>query len=354
MKINWKRLTGYVLLFVLLSFLFWFHHRRVYLFLLFAMGVAFVVSLAMLYRGFPMPAFRLVPDEEVVSVGDTARVRFVIACKQFCFFPRITVRYSIGNLGEEARHFLMDSYSASRGKQEYDFEVTLAYCGVYRIVCEEIWVYDPFGFFARRPGAMPAGDILVLPQRIWEKFPAEKESLFSMEDAESDPNAGQDVSEIKELRGYREGDPLSRVHWKLSTKSPELIVKEYAGLAGVCLAIACPGDYAELRTMTDYYEMLYCLGSCFLEEEQFFELVYQSRGEEQPVTVRIDNAYDFRNSIQEMYYHLEPVSATELKEVYESSENKKARLLILSASFADASLEELAEYHGIRLFGPSL
>ena len=81
-------------------------------------------------------------------------------------------------------------------------------------------------------------------------------------------------------------------------------MKEYAGLAGVCLAIACCGDYDGLRSMTDYYEMLYSLGEQFLEEEQFFELVYQSPGEERLVMMRIDNAFDFKNTIQDMYYHL--------------------------------------------------
>ena len=352
MKSNWKRLTGFVLLFALLCFLFWFHHRRIYLLLLFAMGVSFAVSLAMLYRGFPLPDFTLVPGEEVVSLGDTTGIRFRITCKRFCMFPRITVRYSIGNIGEDKKHFLTDSYSASAGEQEYGFSVKLTYCGVYRITCEEIRVYDPFGFFAKGPEEMPTADILVLPERIWEEFPVEKESLFSREDAETDPNAGQDVSEIKELREYREGDPLTKVHWKLSTKSTELIVKEYAGLAGVCLAIACCGDYDGLRSMTDYYEMLYSLGEQFLEEEQFFELVYQSPGEERLVMMRIDNAFDFKNTIQDMYYHLTPVSAYEIKEIYES-ENKKARLLFLSATPPEDSCEELAEYHNIRLYGQS-
>ena len=41
-------------------------------------------------------------------------------------------------------------------------------------------------------------------------------------------DAGE-VSSIAELRGWREGDALNRVHWKLSARARKLIVKEYAG-----------------------------------------------------------------------------------------------------------------------------
>lgn len=349
MKINWKRLTGYILLFFVLAFLFWFHKRRFYLFLLFAMSVALISSLYVFYKHFQMPEFVLKPGNEVITLGDVTRMRFLIQCKGYYPFSKIVVRYSMENTREEKKHFLCDSYSAFHGQNEYGFDVGLSFCGVYRVSCVEIWVYDCFGLFAKKPKDLPTADILVLPERIGERFSMEKETLSSKEDTYSDPNAGHDVSEIKELREYREGDVLSKVHWKLSTKSEELIVKEYVRLAGVCLAVACAGDFLNLRSMTEYYEMLYALGLQFLEEEQYFEILYMSKTEGSLVTVRIDNSYDFRNCIQDMYYHLESVSAQEIKEVYES-ENKKARLLFLTVAPMDSTYGELAEYHNIGLY----
>lgn len=349
MKINWKRLTGYVLLFFVLAFFFWFHRRRFYLLLLFAMVMAFLSSFAILRKNFRMPEFLLKAGQEVISLGDTTKARFLIQCNGYYPFSKIAVRYSVVNTREEKKHFLTDSYSAFHGQNEFGFDIKLSFCGIYRVTCEEIWVYDCFGLFAKKPTDLPYADILVLPERVNEQFPIEKETLFSKEDIYSDPNAGQDVSEIKELREYREGDVLSKVHWKLSTKSEELIVKEYARLAGVCLAVACAGDFTELKSMTEYYEMLYTLGLQFLEEEQYFELLYMSKSEGSLVSVRIDNSYDFKNCIQDMYYHLESVSAQELKEAYEA-ENRKARLLFLSVASMDSTYGQLAEYHNIGLY----
>lgn len=39
---------------------------------------------------------------------------------------------------------------------------------------------------------------------------------------------GQDVSEVAGLRGYAEGDSLGSIHWKLSSKLDNLIVREFA------------------------------------------------------------------------------------------------------------------------------
>lgn len=47
---------------------------------------------------------------------------------------------------------------------------------------------------------------------------------------------GQDVSEVAGLRGYAEGDSLGSIHWKLSSKLDNLIVREFA----------CPANYSVL------------------------------------------------------------------------------------------------------------
>ena len=39
---------------------------------------------------------------------------------------------------------------------------------------------------------------------------------------------GDDPSEIFDFHSYREGDPIARIHWKLSSKHDELMVKEFS------------------------------------------------------------------------------------------------------------------------------
>jgi uncharacterized protein (DUF58 family) len=47
-------------------------------------------------------------------------------------------------------------------------------------------------------------------------------------DRYSGVKAGTDPSEIFDIREYRDGDKMSRVHWKLTAKQDELMVREYS------------------------------------------------------------------------------------------------------------------------------
>jgi hypothetical protein len=62
-------------------------------------------------------------------------------------------------------------------------------------------------------------------------IPMETET-FSNEVLESEVfskvKAGDDSSEVFDIREYQEGDRLNRVHWKLSSKNEETYVKEYS------------------------------------------------------------------------------------------------------------------------------
>ena len=53
----------------------------------------------------------------------------------------------------------------------------------------------------------------------------------------SDEESGDDPSQIFEIRDYRPGDKMQKIHWKLSAKSDSLIVKEYSEPVGFAIVI---------------------------------------------------------------------------------------------------------------------
>lgn len=58
-------------------------------------------------------------------------------------------------------------------------------------------------------------------------------------DIYSDSKAGDDPSEIFAIRDYKDGDKMSRIHWKLTAKEDKLMVKDYSlPLCDSCLIIA--------------------------------------------------------------------------------------------------------------------
>ena len=84
-------------------------------------------------------------------------------------------------------------------------------------------IYDFLGLF-RFPIRLPKlGPMAILPPA---RMPAPMPDLDQMLNMQLRPKAGGGFSEIHDHRPYRPGDPVKGIHWKLSAKTDELIVRE--------------------------------------------------------------------------------------------------------------------------------
>lgn len=91
-------------------------------------------------------------------------------------------------------------------------------------------VYDVFGLFSVRLPVSILGDkqtVTVLPRKFSPALDSWGENPFA-----GGVSRGRDEEEpysVAEIRGYRPGDPLKHVHWKLSARTGKLQVKEFDG-----------------------------------------------------------------------------------------------------------------------------
>ena len=104
-------------------------------------------------------------------------------------------------------------------------ELTTPHCG--RLVCraERAWTCDLLGLFPLPiPTGRPAA-VLILPPDMEQALP---ERLLGGGPGGGAllPRPGGGPGEDYDLRDYRPGDPLRSVHWKLSSKRDELVVRE--------------------------------------------------------------------------------------------------------------------------------
>ncbi|MBQ4066067.1 MAG: DUF58 domain-containing protein [Clostridia bacterium] len=104
--------------------------------------------------------------------------------------------------------------------------VSFRYRGLYEIGVHEIYISDPLRLFKLRMDIDNFSNVTVYPRRL--EFDRETESAVS--DVPS-PYVraldSRDKSEVSNIREYRMGDSLKSIHWKLSSKSEELQVKDY-------------------------------------------------------------------------------------------------------------------------------
>lgn len=98
-----------------------------------------------------------------------------------------------------------------------------SHCGAFRVRCRFFWAADYMGLI-RLPVFLGENRlVLVRPAAVKpEQLPDINRYLNTV----TRPKAGGGYSEIHELREYRPGDNLRQIHWKLSAKTGDLIVRE--------------------------------------------------------------------------------------------------------------------------------
>ena len=103
-------------------------------------------------------------------------------------------------------------------------------CGVMELKLLSVKIYDPLRLFSQTIRTNTANRLLVMP----DCAELDTEEIDFPEAADDDATefskhkSGDDPSEIFEIHEYRTGDAVSRIHWKLSSKRDELMVKAYS------------------------------------------------------------------------------------------------------------------------------
>ena len=117
----------------------------------------------------------------------------------------------------------------SRNTQSITFQLSSKYCGIVNILCKQICIFDPLRIFKFRIGRNISVQAAIMPEgHEIDGIVNHTDRVNDESDCFSEHKPGDDPSEVFDLRGYHPGDKLNRIHWKLSSKKDEFIVKDYS------------------------------------------------------------------------------------------------------------------------------
>ena len=117
----------------------------------------------------------------------------------------------------------------SRNSQRITFQISSKFCGIINIQTDKIVIFDPLRIFKFNIARNISTKIAVLPEgHEIEGTVCYTDRINEESDHFSENRPGDDPSEVFDLREYIPGDKLNRIHWKLSSKKDEFIVKEYS------------------------------------------------------------------------------------------------------------------------------
>lgn len=186
-----------------------------------------IISYAYTLLSVRFVTFTRISDKERIVKGDTVHIYLNFENRSPLIFPymhayiRTDTAAFVGK-GEDMC-FCMYPF------QKCSVELTLRckYRGRYTAGLDKLECHDPLGLFTIRRKYYKNNTILVYPRIV--PLDSQYNGVYSLiaDMPTRNSSAGEDYSSVRDLRGARNGDSLRRVHWKLSAKKNELIIKQY-------------------------------------------------------------------------------------------------------------------------------
>lgn len=137
----------------------------------------------------------------------------------------------------------------ARGETLRSFPVTFTLLGNYEFDVDSISVRDILGFVDLGKSVGVSAPVSVFPKRGLTSGYSADYAEAGMTEADETDRRGHDFSDVSEIREYVPGDRPRDIHWKLSAKRDELMVKERQAMSDTQLVIVI--EFAEVYADND-------------------------------------------------------------------------------------------------------
>lgn len=265
-----------------------------------ALGILLVFSMIeVLYRIFTVKCHLEVPismaeQDMPVSIGVKVQNKGLLSC------GKIKVRMCIHNAMEKGKKkswfFIPGAY---RGESRYDFPIILKEAGCHEIEMGIIQFYSLTGLFYFSVRQKGFGAISVMPKihSLQVQITEPVRNFMGDADVYDDVRPGYDPAETFDIRPYREKDKIQSIHWKLSAKMDELIVKENS-LPRACaivvfLDLQKDKKKAKGKSVSAYIELAASISYALMDAGCPHYVVWNSKEKGDALRVRVDDEESF-------------------------------------------------------------
>ena len=166
----------------------------------------------------------------------------------------------------------------AKAKQETILPVAceVSAAGSYRIALKAIRIYDGLGFFYIKKRVKQETELCVLPEPVQLNVTVGQASrhFIGESDVYDENQGGDDPSEVFQIREFRAGDKIQSIHWKLSAKADEWMVKENSQPLGCPVVLFADMTKTEPETADMFLRVLYSISLVLVEQKCAHYLVW--------------------------------------------------------------------------------
>lgn len=268
----------FVVLFAVNGVMLWFFGGYLNLLIAVMMILFLLYSLISVHIALPYLSAEVEVPEGYVEKDMPFHVKVRLTNRCILPFVQARIKFRAGNifLGEMAEHEVSLAVKPL-GTTEAVLPMRSEYAGnieihAFRLILCDLLFMHPLG-----REISDTGNIGVLPRPDGEaEYPMNDYSVGMREVSES-RMAGSDFSDVSQVREYIPGDAMKDIHWKLSAKKDDLMVKERLRMSSRKIMVVFASGGAEPEEADAAADRLYGLGLFYLKRRVPISLCYYSR-----------------------------------------------------------------------------
>ena len=214
-------------LFLAVFFIMTLSHRITVVFFI-AVIVLPVFSYFLMIFNYRFVKFEVKVERKVYDKKEKAETLIKISNEGILPVPLLKVKIiQIEENGKSADENIFAMSVAPLKSVEFKSKTMMKRRGLYEVGIKSVEIYDILGIFKLKRKLNMIEEVLVMPKRIMLYNDMAKSITSDDGEEKSRLKIGEDRTIVSYIREYAEGDNINSVHWKLSSKKDDLIVKVY-------------------------------------------------------------------------------------------------------------------------------
>ena len=279
----------YGILCAIIGFLFVFYLDAITFSLLFLVLIIPFITYGVCRYQFKRLSISLSFDERVIRQNASTKLRVSLVNESILPVANVYIVLTFSNLFEgEDKEYIVNFNGKADSQTDILLEIGSESCACIKAECKGLYMYDYINLYKTNLVEVEEEAVChVLPV----KAGVNADGLPGEDDEEEELEIiGEDVSEIVDIREFRPGDRLSRIHWKLSTKCDEIMVKEFGNIYGNKLILGfelC--KEAQYMALDNVLVAVYGFGCMLLENDKAFSIKWYDGYSNNYKEAQVDN-----------------------------------------------------------------
>lgn len=281
-----------------------------------------IVSFTYMLIGYFMLKYEQSLDNDLIFKGDKVTFTVNITNRSFFILPYISISFLNDKGGVIQKHKINNISLQPFSKREVSVDYIYKYRGDFKLGVSTIEVKDFLGIFKFTLKNKNPLYIAVYPQIIdIDEFYLS--SGYLSDNVSSIGGGQEDISTIEEINKYNYGDSLRKIHWKLTAKTNELMIREYekVGSRSAILILDLQSNNFEVEKNAAIEDKLLettiaILRYCIYNDAEV-KLIYDSKGIN---AINYSNSLDFQKAYETLA-KIEFNQKTSFKDIIESEVN---------------------------------